>query len=46
MIYRFLEKQLGDEYTCENILNTLKEMNFASIQGQMKTIQKKSKKRE
>ena len=34
MIYRFLEKQLGDEYTCENILNTLKEMNFASIQGQ------------
>lgn len=78
MIYRFLEKQLGDEYTCENILNTLKEMNFASIQGQgyiptykrskltdalheqcgfrtdyqfitkseMKTIQKKSKRRE
>lgn len=34
MIYRFLEKQLGNEYTCEKILNTLKEMNFASIQGQ------------
>ena len=23
-----------EEYTCERILNTLKEMNFASIQGQ------------
>ena len=78
VIYRYLEKALGNTYTCEMILSTLKNMNFASIQGQgfvplykrdkltdhlhdisnfrtdyefitkrdMKTIQKKSKRRE
>ncbi len=28
-IYRFLEKKLGGNYTCEELLNTLKAMNFA-----------------
>lgn len=32
--YRLLEKQLGDKYTCHEILNTLKDMNFADIEGQ------------
>lgn len=32
--YRLLEKQLGDKYTCQEILNTLKDMNFADIEGQ------------
>ena len=34
VIYRYLEKALGDPYTCERILSTLKSMNFASVQGQ------------
>lgn len=34
VIYRYLEKTLGDLYTCETILSTLKSMNFASVQGQ------------
>ena len=34
VIYRYLEKALGDSYTCDTILSTLKNMNFASIQGQ------------
>lgn len=34
VIYRYLEKALGDPYTCETILSTLKSMNFASVQGQ------------
>lgn len=34
VIYRYLEKALGDLYTCETILSTLKGMNFASVQGQ------------
>lgn len=34
VIYRYLEKALGDSYTCETILSTLKSMNFASVQGQ------------
>ena len=33
-IYRFLEKKLGFKYTCEKLLDTLKEMNFAEIQEQ------------
>ena len=33
-IYRFLEKKLGSKYTCEKLLDTLKEMNFAEIQEQ------------
>lgn len=32
--YRFLEKKLDHKYTCETILDTLKAMNFASIEEQ------------
>ncbi len=32
--YRFLEKKLNSKYTCEELLGTLKAMNFAEIQGQ------------
>jgi len=32
--YRFLEKKLDYKYTCETILDTLKAMNFASIEDQ------------
>jgi len=34
VIYRYLEKALGDSYTCDTILSTLKSMNFASVQEQ------------
>ena len=34
MIYRFLEKKLNSKYTCEELLDTLKEINFAEIQEQ------------
>ena len=34
MIYRFLEKKLNCKYTCEELLDTLKEINFAEIQEQ------------
>lgn len=34
MIYRFLEKKLGYKYTCKEILDTLKGMNFAKVQEQ------------
>ena len=33
-IYRYLEKKLDSKYTCEELLNTLKAMNFAGIQEQ------------
>ena len=33
-IYRFLEKKLGCKYTCEELLNALKTMDFAEIQKQ------------
>ena len=33
-IYRFLEKKLDSNYTCEELLDTLKEINFAEIQEQ------------
>ncbi|GFI03278.1 hypothetical protein IMSAGC005_02110 [Lachnospiraceae bacterium] len=33
-IYRFLEKKLDSKYTCEELLETLKAMNFAEIQEQ------------
>ena len=33
-IYRYLEKKLNLQYTCEELLGTLKAMNFASIEGQ------------
>ena len=34
LVYRILEKKLGDRYTCEEILKTLREMNFADIEEQ------------
>ena len=34
LIYRILEKKLGEGYSCEEILGTLKEMNFADIESQ------------
>ncbi len=34
LCYRLLEKQLGNSYTCEEILGTLKDMNFVKIEGQ------------
>ena len=33
-IYRFLEKKLDAKYTCEELLDVLKEMNFSGIQEQ------------
>lgn len=34
LIYRLLEKKLKNHYTCEELLETLKEMNFADVQEQ------------
>ena len=34
IIYRYLEKELGDTYTCDTILDTLKGMNFANVKEQ------------
>ena len=34
VIYRYLEKDLGQDFTCEMILDKLKAMNFANIQDQ------------
>lgn len=34
LTYRLLERKLDYKYTCENILDTLKAMNFAEIQEQ------------
>lgn len=34
LTYRILEKKLDYKYTCEEILDTLKEMNFANLQEQ------------
>lgn len=34
LTYRLLEKQLGGKYTCEEILETLKEINFVNLEGQ------------
>ena len=33
-IYRFLEKKLNYKYTCDELLGTLKAMNFAGVQEQ------------
>lgn len=33
-IYRFLEKELDYKYTCEELLKTLKSINFADVQEQ------------
>ena len=34
LIYRIIEKKLNKKYTCEEILETLKAMNFAEVQEQ------------
>ena len=34
LIYRLLEQKLGNNYTCTNILETLKSMNFDNIEDQ------------
>ena len=33
-VYRYLEKKLDSKYTCDELLDTLKAMNFAGIQEQ------------
>ena len=33
IIYRYLEKKLDDKYTCTQIINSLKEMNFTKYDG-------------
>ena len=33
-VYRYLEKRLDSKYTCEELLDTLKAMNFAGVQEQ------------
>ena len=34
VVFRILEKKLGCDYTCDDILNTLKGMNFADVEEQ------------
>lgn len=34
ILYRFLEKKLDSKYTCEELLDTLKSMNFVTVQEQ------------
>lgn len=34
LVYRILEKKLGGSYTCEEVLGTLKGIDFADIEGQ------------
>ena len=34
LVYRILEKKLGGGYTCEEILKTLREMDFADVEDQ------------
>lgn len=34
VIYRYVEKRLGESYTCEQIIDTLKEMNFYKTNGE------------
>ena len=34
VIYRLLEKKLGNRFTCQEIIDGLKEMNFYKIQGE------------
>ena len=33
-IYRFLEKKLDSKFTCEELIDTLKAMNFVEVQEQ------------
>jgi transposase len=34
IIYRFLEKELGEKYTCPEIIDTLRSMDMVKIEGQ------------
>lgn len=34
ILYRLLEKKLGEEFTCSEIISTLKDMNFLEVQGE------------
>ena len=34
IVYRYLEKNIGEDYTCEDIISTLRKMNFVDIQEQ------------
>ena len=34
MIFKFLERELANRYTCEQMLDTLRSMNFADIEEQ------------
>ncbi|MDD4264658.1 MAG: IS1634 family transposase [Firmicutes bacterium] len=34
ILYRFLEKKLGSKYTCSEIINGLKNMNFYEVKGE------------
>lgn len=34
LVYRLLERQLGNQYTCQTLLETLKGMDFADVQEQ------------
>ena len=34
VIYRYLEKNLENRFTCEDIITTLKDMNFYEIEGE------------
>ena len=34
LIYRLMSRKLENKYTCEELLDKLKEMNFADIEGQ------------
>lgn len=34
LIYRLMERKLGNSYTCDELLETLKGMNFADLNGQ------------
>jgi len=34
ILYRFLEKKLGSKYTCSEIVNGLRNMNFYEVKGE------------
>lgn len=34
IIYRLLEKKLGNKYTCSEIINGLRDLNFYKIEGE------------
>ncbi len=34
IIYRLLEKKLGEKYTCNEIIKELRDMNFYEIKGE------------